>query len=396
MNTLKRRILTGSLITVLLTLATLSIVTGSRPEVTANYTEVEVMRGDMSEIVSATGTLNPVNTVQVGSQVSGSIAGLHADFNDRVDKGEVIARIDPAVYRARVAEAEASLKSAEADAEKARVGVRDAERELARQSNLFEKQLVAENVRDAALFAHDSAKVELQARLAAVAQAEAALQREQVNLAYTTIYAPIDGVVISRDVDVGQTVAASLQAPTLFTIAQDLTQMQVEAEVDEAFIGKVRPGQAVQFSVFAYPGRKFIGKVAQVRLQPKVESGVVRYNSIIHVDNPDLLLKPGMTATVSILVAEQRDVLKVPTSALRFVPDWPDKALAEVRASLQPGQRIVWTPEGDRLRPIVVSSGIDSGQQVAISGDGLHEGMKVLVPDKGVVERKQRFGLSLF
>ncbi|MCB1818828.1 MAG: efflux RND transporter periplasmic adaptor subunit, partial [Gammaproteobacteria bacterium] len=165
------------------------------------------------------------------------------------------------------------------------VSVLDAKRELERQSNLFAKKLVAENVLDAARFAYDSARVEHEVKQAEVAQAEAARDREQVNLAYTTIYTPIDGVVISRDVDVGQTVAASLQAPTLFTIANDLTRMQVDADVDESFIGDVREGQPVRFTVFAYPNREFTGRVTQVRLQPKIESGVVKYNSIIHVDN---------------------------------------------------------------------------------------------------------------
>ena len=179
-------------------------------------------------------------------------------------------------------------------------------------------------------------------KLASVAQAEAALEREQVNLDYTSIHAPIDGVVISRDVDVGQTVAASLQAPTLFTIANDLTRMQVEADVDEAFIGEVKEGQPVSFTVFAYPRRRFSGSVAQVRLQPKIEAGVVKYNCIIHVDNTDLALKPGMTATVSIEVAHRDDVLTVPAAALRYVPPWPQEELEQVRAGPQtrPGHRL--------------------------------------------------------
>jgi HlyD family secretion protein len=355
-----------------------------------------VRRGDIAAVVSATGTLSPVNTVQVGSQVSGTIQHLRADFNDQVKQGQVVAQIDPAIFRAKLAEAEANVKSAEASVDKAWVSVLDAKRELDRQSNLFKKKLVAESVLDAARFAYDSARVEHQVKQAALAQTEAAREREQVNLAYTTIYAPIDGVVISRDVDVGQTVAASLQAPTLFTIANDLASMQVEADVDESFIGQVHAGQPVRFTVFAYPGRTFEGQVAQVRLNPKVEAGVVKYNSIIHVDNADLALKPGMTATVAIQVAEHKDVLQVPTSALRFVPDWPEDQLADLRKGLKPGQGMVWTPDGASLRPITVTTGISGERFVEVSGAGLQADMPVLVPEKRKSERKRRFGLSLF
>ena len=276
------------------------------------------------------------------------------------------------------------------------MSVLDAKRELERQSNLFAKKLVAENVLDAARFAYDSARVEHEVKQAEVAQAEAARDREQVNLAYTTIYTPIDGVVISRDVDVGQTVAASLQAPTLFTIANDLTRMQVDADVDESFIGDVREGQPVRFTVFAYPNREFTGRVTQVRLQPKIESGVVKYNSIIHVDNTDLALKPGMTATVSIETARHPDVLQLPGSALRFVPDWPEKELAALRKDLKTDERIVWAADGDGLRPIKVTTGIIGERFVEVQSDELQAGMEVAVPEKRKTEKKRRFGLSLF
>ncbi|MBT8122023.1 MAG: efflux RND transporter periplasmic adaptor subunit, partial [Gammaproteobacteria bacterium] len=192
------------------------------------YSQAQVRRADISDVVSATGTLSPINTVLVGSQVSGTIQNLYADFNDQVKQGTVIAQIDPAIFKAKRAEAEANLKNAEAARDKARIDVQDKQRENERQTGLLKRKLVAENLVDAARFAYKSAQAEQQVKAASVAQARAALEREQVNLDYTTIYAPIDGVVISRDVDVGQTVAASLQAPTLFTIANDLTRMQVE------------------------------------------------------------------------------------------------------------------------------------------------------------------------
>ena len=360
------------------------------------YTQVEVKRADITSVVSATGTVNPLNTVQVGSQVSGAVQRLHADFNDEVKKGQVIAQIDPAVFRAELAEAEGNVKSAEAGVEKAKVGVADAKRELDRQNSLFEKKLSAENVLDAARFAYDSARVEQQVKEAALVQALAARKREEVNLAYTTIYAPIDGVIISRDVDVGQTVAASLQAPTLFTIAKDLTQMQVEAEVDESFIGQVREGMPVTFSVFAYPGRAFEGVVKQVRLHPTVEAGVVKYNSIIHVENADLALKPGMTATVSIETDKRQQVLQVPPSALRFVPDLPEEELAALRKELKRNQRVLWTFDGDDLVPITVTTGIRGERTVEVISDQLREDMQVAVPEKRKAARKRSIGLSLF
>jgi HlyD family secretion protein len=353
-------------------------------EQTPTHSQAQVRRGDISDVVSATGTLNPINTVLVGSQVSGTIQHLYADFNDQVKQGQVIARIDPAIFVAKRAEAEASLKNAEAARDKAWISVLDAKREYDRQADLHKKKLVAESVLDAARFAYQAAQAEHQVKIASVAEAKAALEREQVNLDYTTIYTPIDGVVISRDVDVGQTVAASLQAPTLFTIANDLARMQVEADVDEAFIGKVQKGQPVSFTVFAYPRREFNGSVAQVRLQPRIEAGVVKYNCIIHVDNTDLALKPGMTANVSIEVAHRDKVLTVPNAALRYVP-------------LTPGQAILWQVDGDTFTPLTATTGIIGEKSTEVSGADLVEGMSIAEPLKRQdAERKRRFGLSLF
>ena len=366
-------------------------------EATPTYSEAHVGRGAISAVVSATGTLNPINTVQVGSQVSGSIQYLYVDFNDQVKQGQIIAQIDPALFVARRAEAQANLKSAEAARDKAWISVLDTKREYERQAGLHKKKLVADSVLDAARFAYQSAQVEHELKVAGVEQARSALEREQVNLDYTTIYAPIDGVVISRNVDVGQTVAASLQAPTLFTIANDLTRMQVEADVDEAFIGQVHEGQPVSFTVFAYPRRIFSGSVAQVRLQPKVETGVVMYNCIIHVENADMALKPGMTATVSIQVAHRDDVLTVPNAALRYVPSWPPEQLERLREELKPGQAIVWRVVGDTLTPLTVATGIIGEKLTEISGADLAEGMAIAVQLKREdVKRKRRFGLSLF
>lgn len=361
------------------------------------YDFVKIKRGVLKATVSATGALNPIITVQVGSQVSGTIQSLSADFNSRVSKGQVIAQIDPSIYKARLAEASSNLKSAQASLDKHAVEVLDAKRQLKRVEDLYQQKLVSESEVEAARFAHEAATVEHRVKEAAVAQATAARERERVNLDYTTIYAPIDGVVISRDVDVGQTVAASLQAPTLFTIAQDLTAMQIEADVDEAFIGMIKEKQPVSFSVFAYQKRLFQGQVVQVRLQPKIEAGVVKYNCIIHVDNADLALKPGMTATVSIQVAKRDNVLKVPNAALRYVPQWPAERLQKLRASLKPNNGVLWIEKDEQLTPITVTLGVAGEEETEVISDALHEGLQVVVPGKRQdFKRKRRVSLSLF
>jgi HlyD family secretion protein len=367
------------------------------PTQSPQYTLVKIARGDLEANVSATGSLNPVITVQVGSQVSGTIKTLKADFNSRVHKGQVIGQIDAAIFQARLAEAEANLKRAEAAREKAWVAVEDAARQLKRREELYRQNLVSDSDVDAARFAHQAAVVEHKVQQSVVAQATSARDLERVNLAHTTIYAPIDGVVISRDVDVGQTVAASLQAPTLFTIAQDLTQMQIEADVDEAFIGMIKQGQPVSFTVFAYAKRTFNGHVSQIRLKPKIEAGVVKYNCIILVDNHDLALKPGMTATVAIQVNKREAVLKVPNAATRFVPPWPAERLKTLRDKLKPNQAVLWQLQDETLQPLIVNLGVIGEKETEISGAGVQEGMAVVIPDKrGNNQRKRRFGLSLF
>ena len=366
-------------------------------ETKPNYSVCKITRGNIVSSVSATGTLSPVITVQVGSQVSGTIQHLYADFNSRVKKGDLIAQIDPALFKARLAEAQANLKSAQAARDKAWVGVLDAKRQLERLQGLQKKSLVSESDVDTAKFAHETALVEHKVQQATTAQALAARDREKVNLAYTSIYAPIDGIVISRDVDVGQTVAASLQAPTLFTIAQDLARMQIETEVDEAFIGNIKTGQPVRFTVFAYQNRKFTGRVAQVRLNPKVEAGVVKYNCIIHVDNDDLALKPGMTATVAIETARHENILKVPNTALRFVPDLPPERLKKLRSTMNPNEGFIWFPGETELQPVKVVIGIMGEKETEISGENIQDGMPIALPPKrSETQRKRRFGLSLF
>jgi HlyD family secretion protein len=360
------------------------------------YSTVEVLRGELVETVSATGTLSPLITVLVGSQVSGTIQSLSADFNQSVKTGDVIAQIEPSLFRAKVAEARANLKSAEAARDKAEVEVSEARRNLKRIASLESRKLVSDSDVDAARSTLEANQAEYRLKVAAVAQAQAALDHERINLENTTIRAPIDGVVISRNVDVGQTVAASLQAPTLFTIARDLARMQIETSVDESFIGSVREGDPVTFTVFAYPERTFSGTLAQVRLEPVIEAGVVKYNCIVHVDNADLALKPGMTATVNIEVERLADVLKVPNAALRFVPSLPEEELESARAQLQPGESILWSPAAQGLVAHRVSTGLVSDTFTQVEGKGMREGLMVAVPRRNGGDKPRRRGISLF
>ena len=365
-----------------------------------SFALAQVERGDLTLEVSATGTLSPLTTVLVGSQVSGTIEHVYADYNSKVKKGQVIAQIEASLFEAQVAQAQAKFESAVAESEKAWVTVQDAQRQLDRARRLRASNMVSESEVDSAQFAYDAALVEHKAKLAAQGEAKAALGQAQVNLRHSTIYAPIDGVVLSRDVDVGQTVAASLQAPTLFTIAQDLRSMQIETDVDEAFIGMVREDMPVTFTVFAYPNEIFTGRLAQVRLSPRVESEVVLYNCIIHVDNPDLRLKPGMTATVSIEVQHREGVLKVPNAALRYVPDLPANELKALRAesALQDGEALIWTPdEAKGVKPIKVTLGLMSDRETEVRADGVEEGTRVIVADKRQATTKKRStGIRLF
>jgi HlyD family secretion protein len=287
----------------------------------ARYVTAAVDRGDVAEVVGATGTVQAVTTVQVGSQVSGTIQSLHADFNTVVKKGRVIARLDPSLFDARLGQAKANLVAAQANVEKSRSAVDDAKQKYERARELAAESLLPQSDLDTAKANYDGAVAQVKANEAAVRQAQANVNQAQVDLDHTIITAPIDGIVIQRSVDVGQTVAASFQAPVLFVIANDLQRMQVNASIDEADIGRVRPGQDVTFRVDAYPDRTFDGRVEQVRLQPTTAQNVVTYNTIITVENPEQRLMPGMTATVSVIVQSAQNALRVPTAAIRFRPE---------------------------------------------------------------------------
>ncbi|MGE5815122.1 MAG: efflux RND transporter periplasmic adaptor subunit [Acidobacteriota bacterium] len=292
----------------------------SRDEAKPQVMTSQVTRGDVTEAVSATGTLEAVTTVQVGTQVSGTIASLNADYNSIVHKGQVVARLDPSLFQTQIDQQRANLVRSEAEVDRLRVQVDDAQTKLTRARSLSERNLIPATDLETAEVNLRAAQAQIQSAQAQVIQSRAALNQAEVNLQHTVIEAPIDGIVISRNVDVGQTVAASMQAPTLFVIAADLTKMQVNANIDEADVGRIRPNQHVVFRVDAYPTSEFDGTVSQIRLQPTTVQNVVTYVTVIDVPNNDLRLKPGMTANVQIQIATRNSVLRVPNTALRFRP----------------------------------------------------------------------------
>jgi HlyD family secretion protein len=299
--------------------AGLFLLLGGRGKSEPKYRTAKVDRGDVTQTVTATGAVSAVTTVAVGSQVSGIISRLHADFNSQVKKGDLLAELDPTPFQEKVNAAQAGL-------EKAQVEMRNTRIALDRQEALKKEGLAPQADYDQAKANYDSAR-------ASVQQAAAAVKQAETDLKYTRIVAPIDGVVVARQYDVGQTVAASFQAPTLFTLAQDLTKMQVSADVSESDIGSVKVGQPVRFNVDAYPDRDFRGRVSQIRLNATVNQNVVTYPVIVEVDNPDLSLRPTMTANVSIEVARVRDVVRIPNAALRWKPEAKSGASTEERTA---------------------------------------------------------------
>ena len=374
---------------VLILVAAISVVTVSaagyygvnRTDGGSNVITASVTRGDVIETVDATGTLQAVTTVQVGSQVSGTINALYADFNSRVRKGQVIAKLDPSLLQAQVEQTQAGLVRAQADVDRARIQVDDAQVKAKRARELFAAQLIPAVDLETAESTLREAEASIKAVEAQVVQARASLNQNQVNLAHTVIAAPIDGIVVSRNVDVGQTVAASMSAPTLFVIAQDLTQMQVSASVDESDIGRIRAGQTVGFQVDAYPGEAFSGVVTQVRLNAVVEQNVVSYVTVIDVPNPELKLKPGMTANVTIEIERAANAIRVPGAALRFVPT--PQLLASLGQTEPAGRgraagRAVWVLADGRLESVPVRAGVSDGVNTAILESSLSEGAAVV------------------
>jgi HlyD family secretion protein len=352
---------------------------------TVHYETASVQRGRLAAKVTATGTLSALVTVQVGSQVSGRIDTLSADFESVVKKGQVIATIEPSLFRAAVTQAHANYDSAKAALEHAEAQEVNAQKQFERAKQLLAQDVMSRTDYDVAEATAGSARADVVAAKANIEQAAAALAQAQLNLKYTTIISPIDGVVISRNVDVGQTVAAAFQAPTLFTIAQDLTHMQVDTNVAEADVGKIQNGMHVTFTVDAYPNRAFDGLVRQVRDNAQTIQNVVTYDAVIDVDNTERMLKPGMTASVTFTYATRDDALILPNGALRFKPDAATQSSMNGRRSTAPpvqlraDERMIWVARGTTATPIVVRVGITDGSATEVLSGDVHEGDKVVV-----------------
>ncbi len=358
------------------------------------YRFAPIERGAVVSLVTATGSINPVVLVQVGTQVSGMIKSLHADFNSVVKGGDIVAVIDPEPFKARRDQAASNLEMVRANAARARTDLAQRKRELDRAKSLLAQQFVSENDVDIALTNFQSAEAQVNLVVAQVKQAEAALNAAELDLKYTIIRSPVNGIVVARNVEVGQTVAASFATPNLFLIALDLTKMQVDTNVSESDIGGITEGKEASFTVDAYPGQQFSGTIRQVRLAPINVQNVVTYNVVVAVDNRDLRLKPGMTANVSIVVAQRDDVLKVPNAALRFVPPRTEQIGLDanpVRTSSSqrgpsPGRRLVsanrsvWKqgPDGE-LEYVPVQTGISDGTATELFSSSLSEGDEVII-----------------
>jgi HlyD family secretion protein len=388
------------------------------------YQTAVAEKGNVVSRVSTSGSMQAVVTVDVGSQVSGRILELYADFNSTVKKGQKIAKIDPSLFAASVVQAEANVTAARANVTRLTVTAEDAERQAKRASEVYDQRLISETERDNAVATARAARASVEQGAGQLAQARAGLEQARTNLRYTDIVSPTDGVVISRAVNVGQTVAASLQAPVIFTIAQDLRKMEVHTNVAESDIGRLKAGLRVTFTVDAYPGEPFRGSIRDIRNAPQVVQNVVTYDAVIDVANDDLKLKPGMTATVSVVTDRRREVLAVPNAALRFRPEGMGQgqaASAGAGAQRERGQgggqrrerdsgdsgdsggedgppvvlkRTVWVLVNGEPEPRDVTTGITDGRITEITGGELKEGENVIVSiaGQGQGQGQQRSG----
>jgi HlyD family secretion protein len=360
----------------------------------ARFESAPVERRRVTAKVVATGTVSALVTVQVGSQVSGRIQEIAADFNSQVKKGQVIARIDPQLFQAALERARANATVARANLQRARVEAENTRRQAERARALREQKYIAQSELDTAEANAQSSQAQVASAEASLAQAQAAVNEAEVNLRYTTIVSPTDGIVISRSVDVGQTVAASLQAPTLFTIAEDLRKMQVNTSVAESDVGRLEPGMRATFTVDAWPGVTFEGSVRQIRNAATTVQNVVTYDAVIDVSNPELKLKPGMTANVTFITGERDNVLAVPNTALRFRPPVPEGAQAQgpqgqagergqgrgtgTREALPPDAKRVWVLRDGRPAPVRIRTGLSDGTVTEVVEGELKEGDAVL------------------
>jgi HlyD family secretion protein len=371
---MKKLIIIGSITVIALAVVLIYAFTNSNGK--QKFVTDKITRGDIISTISSTGTVNAVTTVQVGTQISGTIQKLFVDYNSPVKKGQLLAQIDPSILEAQVGQAQANVLSAKANLEKSQVLLRDTKITLERNKTLYAKNFIAKSDLDTSETNYLSAIAQIKVSEAQIQQAQAALDSSSINLKYTKILSPVNGTVISRNIDIGQTVAASFQTPTLFTIAQDLTKMQIDTSVDEADIGKVKAGQKVTFTVDAYPELPFKGMVSVVRNAPITVSNVVTYNAVIIVDNTDLKLKPGMTANVSIETESKQNALRVPNAALRFKP--ATLATTDQKVTKVPKGPGVWILENNQPKNVKITTGISDNNYTEIAAGELSEGQQVI------------------
>ncbi|MEO8340184.1 MAG: efflux RND transporter periplasmic adaptor subunit [Nitrospirota bacterium] len=389
---MRRVILIMSVLAVGLAIGGYVFFNGER-KVPVRYRSAEVERGSVISLVTATGMINPVVSVQVGTQVSGMIKSLHADFNSVVKAGDIVATIDPEPFRARRDQAVGNLEMSKANIARAKIDLAQRKRELDRVKSLMAHEFVSQNDVEIAAMNFQLAEAQVNVAGAQVKQAEAALNAVELDLKYTVIRSPVNGIVVARNVEVGQTIAASFATPNLFLIALDLTKMQVDTNVSESDIGGITEGKEVTFTVDAYPGHQFSGTIRQVRLAPINVQNVVTYNVVVNVENQDLRLKPGMTANVSIVVAQRDAVLKVPNAALRFTPPTSGSAdrtkpvgtpikengAGAGRRGMAPSRTIWKQGSSGELEPLHVQMGISDGLMTEILSEELSEGALVVV-----------------
>ena len=375
----KRYIATALIVASVVAIGVAGITTSTQ----IKYDTKDIERCTITQVVEASGTINPVNTVSVGSTVSGLIKEIFVDYNDVVKKGQILAQIDPANFIAQVQQNQAQINNARANLQKLQAIANYDQKQYARYKNLYAKNFVAKSELDEKLSTYQSDLAQMNAARAQINQYQASLKTAQTNLSYTKIIAPVDGTVISREIDLGSPVAASFQAPELFTIAQDLTKMQIEVSVSEADIGKVKEGQDVTYTLDGYPDSTFEGKVTQVRLSPTTVSNVVTYTVIVDVDNEDLKLKPGMTANVSIITNKSENVLCVPNMALKFTPD--------ANGPKYKNQGL-WILENGRTKRVDIETGASDDSSTEVISKALGEGMKVIMGIQGKNSKKNSNG----
>jgi HlyD family secretion protein len=345
----------------------------------AQFVAAPVDRGDMTRVITASGMVNPVETVQIGSYVSGRIQDLYCDYNSEVVKGQPCAKIDPRSYQAAVDQAAAAVDTAKAQLAKDQAQLGYAKITYDRNLKLLNRNVVSQDAADNALNGYEQTQAQVALDQATITQRQAELKAAQVNLDYTEIVSPVDGTVVSRSVAIGQTVAASFQTPTLFLIAKDLKKMQVEANVSEAEIGEIREGEDASFTVEAFPGRTFSGKVTQIRQAPVSVQNVISYDVVVAADNPDLALKPGMTATAHIVTAQRHDVTQIPQAALRFAPN----GHGDQTAAGETKRGVVWVRRSSALEPVAVRLGLADENNVEVTGGGLQPGDEVVTGRAG-------------